>query len=126
MSFMKSILIKVHAIVGGGYLARAPLIFIYKYYASTHGGRNLLKIYILYFSTFYSLVYVCMCVRPCVRVFVRVCMCVPPCVRVIVCVCMCMRVCMCVCVCVRVCMCVRAYVCLCVSVCVCLCVCVCE
>jgi hypothetical protein len=63
-------------------------------------------------------VFMCMCVRACMRACV--CMCMRACVRVCICVCMCVcaRVCMCVRVCARVCARVRARACACVRACV--------
>ncbi len=63
-------------------------------------------------------IYVCVCVRACVRV----CVCVCVCVRVCVCVCACVRACVCVCVSVNMCVCV----CVCLWMCVCVCMCVCA
>ena len=69
-------------------------------FAMTSQGDNVM--WLLYF------VYLCVCVRACVRAYVRVCVCA--CVRA------CLRafVCACVCACVRVC--VRAYVHVCLQI----------
>ena len=71
---------------------------------------------------------VCVCVWVCMRACVGVCMgvCVFMCARACVGVCVCVRGCVCVCVraCVGVCVCVRVWVCVCACACVCGCVCV--
>ena len=66
--------------------------------------------------------FVCVCVRACVRV----CVCVRACMRACVCV-MCVRVCVCVFVCVCMCTCACKCVCMhaCVRVCACMCMCTC-
>jgi len=66
-------------------------------------------------------VYMCVCVRACMRACVRVRACVRACVHV----CVCARAHACVCVCVCVCMHVRVrlHACICLHVCVCVCVC---
>ncbi len=65
-------------------------------------------------------VYLCACMRVCVRARVCACVCLRACVSVCACACVCVRVSACVCVCLCACVCarvsVRARVCVCVCV----------